>query len=563
MAGGLLNLIAYGNQNIIMHGNPTKSFFKTKYVKYTNFGLQKFRIDQFGQTNLSLSKPSNYTFKISRYGDLLMDTYLVFTLPKIWSPILKYNDTEYRPYQFKWIKNIGTEIIKEITFTIGGHIIQKFSGSFLKNIVERDFNSKKEAFNIMIGNHNDLIDPANFSNRDNNYPNAFRNEDNDTSGCEPSIPETQIYVPINTWYNFLSTTALPLICLQYAELEINFTLRPIEELFVIKDVAYDANQNEVTCYENIPYIQPKQSQNELYGFYRFINEPPVRDISINFQYKDTRMSSNFDVHLMTTQCFLDNEERSLFAENSQEYLIREVHEYDFEKINKSNKIKLESYGLVSNWMWYFQRNDVFKRNEWSNYSNWPYEYKLPNDLIKLKNLSDQDILYPLSTTSLYQDVSKNIYITGPEINDFSQKNFRDILKNFAIICDGKYRENSMPAGIYDKIEKYSRTTGSSINGLYFYNFCLTTDPLIYQPNGVFNTNKFKNIEFEYNLTDNPPFDLSNVNFSVICDPDSGEVIATSKEPTSIYRYNYNLHIYEERYNILKFQSGTASLVYSR
>ena len=46
MAGGLLNLIAYGNQNIIMNGNPTKSFFKTKYVKYTNFGLQKFRIDQ-------------------------------------------------------------------------------------------------------------------------------------------------------------------------------------------------------------------------------------------------------------------------------------------------------------------------------------------------------------------------------------------------------------------------------------------------------------------------------------------------------------------------------------
>ena len=54
----------------------------------------------------------------------------------------------------------------------------------------------------MIGKRNDLIDPANFSNRDNNYPNAFRNEDNDTSGCEPSIPETQIYVPINTWYIF-------------------------------------------------------------------------------------------------------------------------------------------------------------------------------------------------------------------------------------------------------------------------------------------------------------------------------------------------------------------------
>ena len=562
MAGGLLNLIAYGNQNIIMNGNPTKSFFKARYVKYTNFGLQKFRVDQFGQTNLNISKPTNYTFKIPRYGDLLMDTYLVFTLPKIWSPILKYSDNEYRPYQFKWIKNIGTEIIKEVTFTIGGHIIQKFSGSFLKNIIERD-DSKKEIFNIMIGNHNDLIDPANFSNRKNNYPNAFRNSDNDTSGCEPSIDETQIFVPINTWYNFLSTSALPLICLQYAELEINFTFRPIEEVFIIRDVNYDTSSNNISCYENLPYIQPKQSQNELYGFYRFINEPPVRDIDKNYKYKDQRTSLDYDVHLIMTQCFLDNEERKLFAENTQEYLIKQVYEYDFEKINKSNKIKLESYGLVSNWMWYFQRNDVFKRNEWSNYSNWPYEYDVPNDLKKLINLSNQEIKYPFITTSLYEDFSKNIYITGPEIDNFSQKNFRDILKNFAIICDGKYRENIMPSGVYDKIEKYSRTTGCAKNGLYFYNFCLTTDPTIYQPSGVFNTNKFKTIEFEYNLTYNPPLDPSNVDFNVVCDSETGEVIATSKEPTSIYKYSYNLHIYEERYNILQFQSGTASLIYSR
>ena len=28
MPGGLLNIIAYGNANIIVHGNPTKTFFK-------------------------------------------------------------------------------------------------------------------------------------------------------------------------------------------------------------------------------------------------------------------------------------------------------------------------------------------------------------------------------------------------------------------------------------------------------------------------------------------------------------------------------------------------------
>ena len=66
MAGGLLNLIAIGNTNIILTGNPTKSFFKSSYSKYTNFGLQKFSIDQRGQTNLSVSKDTIYKFKIER-----------------------------------------------------------------------------------------------------------------------------------------------------------------------------------------------------------------------------------------------------------------------------------------------------------------------------------------------------------------------------------------------------------------------------------------------------------------------------------------------------------------
>ena len=58
-------------------------------------------------------------------------------------------------------------------------------------------------------------------------------------------------------------------------------------------------------------------------------------------------------------------------------------------------------------------------------------------------------------------------------------------------------------------------------------------------------------------------DRDNVDFRTICDPDTGVVIATSKDPGSIYKYNYDLYIIEERYNILYFQSGTANLEYSR
>ena len=91
---------------------------------------------------------------------------------------------------------------------------------------------------------------------------------------------------------------------------------------------------------------------------------------------------------------MDNEERTLFANNSQEYLIKLVYEYPFDIKQKSGKVKIESNGLVSNWMWYFQRNDVYKRNEWSNYTNWPYENKIPNNLQELKDTNDENIFYP-------------------------------------------------------------------------------------------------------------------------------------------------------------------------
>ena len=572
MAGGLLNLIALGNQNIILTGNPTKSFFKSTYSKYTNFGLQKFRIDQVGQTELDVTKLSKFSFKILRYGDLLMDMYLVVKLPKIWSPILNYSYTdentsltvnEYRPYEFKWIKNIGCQIIKEVNITIDGTTIQKFSGHYLQNIVERDFDTNKKAiFDKMTGNISELNDPANYNNRNNNYPNAFNsyNISPDVSGIEPSIRDYNLYIPINSWFSMSSLMALPLICLQYSELVIDFTLRPINELYTIKDVLYN-NTNNPIPYNNFPQIQA--NQNEIaYQFKRFIHAPPLRDLVSNVDtYVNLRTTINSNIHLICTQCFLEEAERKHFAKNSQTYLIREINEYSFEKAIKSNKIKIESKGLISSWMWYFQRSDVASRNEWSNYTNWLYEDKIPNDLEKLYINNQYKYYTPHFTYS--GDISKNIYITGHNPDVYSQTNQCEIMKNFAIICDGKYREQDFDSNIFSKLEKFNKSNGTcSKTGLYCYNFSLTTDPFKLQPNGAFNTNLFKTIEFEYNNYSNPPIDPIMSDFSTVCD-DNGLIIGVTKDPTSIYKYNYNLHVIEEKYNILLFQNGFGGLVYAK
>jgi hypothetical protein len=91
---------------------------------------------------------------------------------------------------------------------------------------------------------------------------------------------------------------------------------------------------------------------------------------------------------------------------------------------------------------------------------------------------------------------------------------------------------------------------------------LTTDPFKQQPNGAFNTNLFKTIEFEYNNYSNPPIDSIKSNSTIICD-ETGAPIGVSRDPTSIYKYTYNLHVLEEKYNILLFQNGFAGLVYSK
>ena len=74
-----------------------------------------------------MNNNSVFKFKIPRHADLLMDTYLVVTLPTIWSPILppsSYNnddiniDSIWKPYEFKWIKDLGIQMIENVKFTI-------------------------------------------------------------------------------------------------------------------------------------------------------------------------------------------------------------------------------------------------------------------------------------------------------------------------------------------------------------------------------------------------------------------------------------------------------------
>ena len=559
MAGGLMNLVSAGQQNIILNGNPSKTFWKSKFAKYTNFGLQKFRLDYEGTRTLNLTESSTFEFKVKRYADLLMDCYLSIQMPTIWSPIfppqeiVDPNDgsisyTDWAPYQFKWIDNLGAQMIERITITCGNQKLQEFSGRYLLSMVQRDFSGEKRAlFDEMTGNVPEMMDPANAGTRVNSYPNAYYTEN--PAGAEPSIRGRILYIPLNSWFNLKTQQAFPLVSLQYNELKISVTFRPIFELFRIRDVMDYLN--------NFPYVQPNFNKYYM-QFYRFLQTPPSVDISSMNSYVDTRTIWNADIHLNCTYCFLSDDEQRVFAKNDQSYLFKQVHENVFYNVTGPNKVQLDSIGLVSNWMFYFQRSDANLRNEWSNYTNWPYNY-IPNDLV-LAPTSGTYIL-PDGTITLGPGVNPNGHLTGNMITGiYNIQNEKDILLMLGIQLDGQYRENLQPAGIYNYIEKYTRTAGAAPPGLYCYNFCLHTDPMDLQPSGAINMNRFNLIELEF-TTITPPLDPLAQSMTV-CDPDTGDIIAVNKPTWRIYDYNFDLYVMEERLNVVTFVGGNAALMYA-
>lgn len=818
-----MNLIAYGNQNIILNGRPTKTFFKSTYMKYTNFGLQKFRIEHEGLRQLDLTKETHYTFKMPRYGDLLMDTYLAIKLPHIWSPLYKKTVTiadnggdvekfTYIPYEFKWIEELGTQIIKEIRIRCGNTTLQQYSGEYISVCAKRDYSGQKlNVFNTMIGNTPPLTNPAfpfdNFSSItiDNNvgYPTAFFDKTSlRGGGPEPSIRGRMLYVPLNAWFCNNSKQPFPMVAAQYSELFIDITLRPLKELFVIRDVSNHFNgtqdrlsytiynnvfndetkefvintfasggnnetvivsdttlngisNREVINYNihsfkvnykilvkytnsvsneqletilnklltvskfadtnmlateieqvfitffgnlnngflNIPYVQiikyaydgtklitlldnnyeitettkttgvfstkknvytyidnnnitsievkqditnatiqlnniviiSQTSTNdtitydppvpnddvEIYtangntdedinpffiadhpyiapnfnlpehAMFRFLHPPP--NPLFDYSNTDTRVQFNTDIHLISTYGFLSEEENRELSQKEQTYLIKDVREYTIRDLVGTQKVELESTGLISNWTFFMRRSDADIRNEWNNYTNWSYKYSKPqltlnretirNLYIQPGQLYDPDIIGENVFT--LNDAS---FVTGPldynASGPFNIQNDKGILKKIEILLDGKIRESKFDRGIFEYIEPFMRTSGGYEEGLNVYNFGLKTDPYSIQPNGAINLSKFSKIELEID-TEAPPLD-PDAEFNVVCanvDNTAGndventnngnQIIGVNKESFRLYKYTYDLRLFEEKYNVVTFVAGNCGLMFSR
>ena len=185
MGGGLLQLVAYGAQDVYLTGNPQITFFKVVYRRHTNFA-----IEAIGQTfNGTPGYGNRVTCQISRNGDLVHRMYLSLKVN---------NDTSLCAFY-------GLRVINFIEIEIGGQKIDKHYSHWLYVWNELSLpKSKRAGYNKMVGMSGGNLSPSG-----------------------PSKGET-LYVPLEFWFCRNVGLALPLIALQYHEVKINIQFETAE-----------------------------------------------------------------------------------------------------------------------------------------------------------------------------------------------------------------------------------------------------------------------------------------------------------------------------------------------
>ena len=190
MGGGLLQLVAYGAQDVYLTGNPQITFFKVVYRRHTNFSLESIQQTFNGKFDWG----SRVTCQISRNGDLVHKMYVEVELAALDSTtitnILTQNLNRYVNY-------IGHRLLKSVEVEIGGQRIDKQYSHWMYIWNELSLNvGKKDGYGEMIGADSDMT----------------------------SFENNKVYVPLEFWFCRNIGLALPLIALQYHEVKVNIEI---------------------------------------------------------------------------------------------------------------------------------------------------------------------------------------------------------------------------------------------------------------------------------------------------------------------------------------------------
>ena len=514
--GGLLTLVAYGSQNVLLSGNPDVTFFYKVFRRYSHFSMESVT-QQMDGTNDQLKYDEQITVrkKIERIGDLVNDMYFSFQLPDIFSKYVSPTIRTYQ-YEFQWTKYVGLALINTVGLYIGGQKIQEFDGSYLLAKALADYPSDKFAkWQTLVGETPELTEPENGiyagGRNQTGYPTVIRDQSRELGQQlnRPSIFGQRIHVPLPFWFSESEGSALPLVGLQYHECEVRILLNPINQLYTILDASgfrvrpgIQTTASLANIQSNLPdYSTIYDLSGELKSF--------LTDVGSVVPALNTW---NFNPSIQIGYIYLGEQERSVFAQAPLSYLVHQVTPYPFPTIYTRQLLNLETHNPIERLVIVNRRSDSLPfRNDFANLTNWWSYPKTP-------------YVSGTGTSQLLQSA----YTSGILL-PYAQL---QILQSLRVLADGNELQEEKPIDYFTKITPFKYTDGNPQELVPTYSFCLHSPNA--QPAGSINASRIRIFQVEVN-----PFILP-----------------------SNTTYVYDLTIYVESINFVDIVSGMGQLKYA-
>ena len=589
MPGGLMQLVAYGSQDLYLTGNPQMTFFKAIYRRHTNFATEYIRLDFETLPTFSTTMSTQARVKIPRHAELVHDCYFVIDMPRIFGEYVS---------GFKWVDNLGFNFINSVSLTIAGAQIDKHYGKWLIIWNELTLSDEKKR------NLYEMISMDHLPVPDVNLLNTY-NKLNDPSTKGLLYSKKRLRIPMFFWFCTNPGLALPLISLQYNEVYINFEFVPLNDLFTVSPFNftpeyYFSNDGRENIKEYDNFLSDHGSNLDISNikYYDSLYKAGYTSTSLLYYFLSEGGGGNLlqwipNPHMEANYIYLDEDERKLFAKYTQEYLITQVQYQQFPGLTGgANVVRLKINHPVKELIWTFRRDDIDIYNDHNNYTYIP-TYKRYIQLMRyikllssgcaISSIINDFISRPGNTIESYSNFTFNqLIINLSKLNENDSSNITDtalnIFQNGKLKFNGKDRFREKDFKFFTESEIWNNHIGnSSLPGINCYSFAI--HPEKHQPSGTCNFSRLDKVEFLFtlkknwsNLFPNASIPAENVphlyTFAInklsITDNDAIPD-ALIPDPSRVQIDNSKLYIldmYAVNYNILRIMGGMGDVAFA-
>ena len=519
MTAGIVQLVAYGKEDLFLTRDPQITFFKVIYRRHTNFVREE--IPQYFINPPDFGKRT--TCIVCPDGDLVSRMTLKITLPAIPKVNSSKSDTIYatsfgtstdgdtNATKFAWIRRIGHAMIKYIEIEINGTVIDRHYGEWLHIwSILTTRNIDDDGLNKLIGNVPELTD------------------------FTVSKDEYIIYIPLQFWFCRASGLSLPIVSMQYSDIKLNLELQTISNCLIASPTHYIKCAENLVNFAQHEYIFQKGVDGiDRYGifsyfdvmsrrlYYTSINSdkmigiPYDGDIAhidaktklsilskpLAEKYKITGVSTGFSIKpelainsvthhqqsiknlilkdcvLLTDYVYLDDDERVKIAQSKHDYLIEQLYFTPDIPIDSTNrKVKLDIENPCKLTVWVAQLDYISNFNDRFNYTD-SHVLLRPYDAMHIYNISAKKNIY--SNTDV-----------GSEIGN-------SLINEAAIRMNSQVRLSRRDSEYYEYIQPIQHSLNTLPKGCGMYSYSLVPlDPI---PSGTSNMSQIELIEINLNM----------------------------------------------------------------